>query len=170
MQALQTITGLALVLCASLIGVTALHARELGTTEPQSAVKGAVMTAYGTFDVRVIPQPADDGGGPFSRVFLEKNLLGDLAGTSKGHMLGAETAVQGSGGYVALELVTGTLNGRAGSFVLQHAGHMAHGAMSMTARVVPDSGTDELIGLAGTFTITIDHGKHRYAFDYTLPD
>ena len=128
------------------------------------------MTANGTFDVRVIPQPADDGGGPFSRVFLEKDLRGALEGKSKGHMLGAETAVQGSGGYVALELVTGTLNGRAGSFVLHHAGHMAHGAMSMTATVVPDSGTDELMGLAGTFTITIGDGKHFYAFEYTLRD
>lgn len=162
--------GLAFVFCASLTGVTERQARDLRTSEPRSTMKGTVMTASGTFDVRVIPQPADDGGGPFSRVFLEKDLRGDLAGSSRGHMLGAETAVQGSGGYVALELVTGTLNGRAGSFVLQHSGHMAHGAMSMTATVVPDSGTDELRGLAGTFIITISDGKHCYAFEYTLRD
>jgi hypothetical protein len=168
MQALLTITSLALVLCAAVTGVVGPGSREPGTTVPQSNVKGTVMTAHGTFDVRVIPQATNEGGGPFSRVFLEKDLRGDLAGTSKGHMLGAETAVEGSGGYVALELVTGTLNGRAGRFVLQHAGHMAHGVMSMTVTVVPDSGTDELTGLAGTFTITINEGKHLYAFEYTL--
>lgn len=127
------------------------------------------MTAQGTFDVRVIPQPADDRGGPFSRVFLEKQLRGDLAGTSRGHMLGTETRVQDSAGYVALELVVGTLDGRRGSFVLQHAGHVTRGVMSMTATVVPDSGTDALTGLAGKFTIAINDGKHSYVFDYTLP-
>lgn len=128
------------------------------------------MTARGTFEVRVHPQPADAAGGPFSRVFIDKQFQGDLAGASKGHMLGAETAVQGSAGYVALELVTGTLNGRRGTFILQHAGHMTRGLMSMAASVVPDSGTDQLTGLAGRFTITITDGKHFYAFEYSLPD
>ena len=127
------------------------------------------MTANGTFEVRVHPQPPDTGGGPFSRVFIEKQYLGDLLGSSKGHMLGAETTVQGSAGYVALELVTGTLNGRRGTFILQHAGHMARGVMSMTATIVPDSGTDALNGIAGRLTITIADGKHLYSFEYTLP-
>src|SRR5580765_7686675 len=90
----------------------------------------AVMTTHakGTFDVKVIPQPADDSaGGPFGRLFLDKQFHGDLEATSKGQMLGAGTAVEGSAGYVALELVTGTLNGRHGSFILQHSGSMTKG-------------------------------------------
>jgi len=59
---------------------------------------------------------------------------------------------------------------RRGTFILQHAGHMTRGVMSMTASVVPDSGTDQLTGLAGRFTITITDGKHLYAFEYSLPD
>ena len=127
------------------------------------------MTARGTFEVRLSPQPPDSGGGPFSRLFLDKEFQGDLTGTSKGHMLGAGTAVEGSAGYVALEQVTGTLNGRRGSFILQHLGHMSRGATTMTITVVPDSGTDELVGLAGRFTITITGGKHFYELEYTLP-
>jgi hypothetical protein len=126
------------------------------------------MTARGTFDVRVTPQPAESAGGPFSRVFLDKQYHGDLAGTGAGQMLGYETAMPGSAGYVALEWITGTLNGRRGSFVIQHAGHMARGAMTMTATVIPDSGTDELAGIAGKLTISIAEGKHSYVLEYAL--
>ncbi|MEO8623476.1 MAG: DUF3224 domain-containing protein [bacterium] len=127
------------------------------------------MTARGTFDVKVIPQPADDSaGGPFGRLFLDKKFHGDLDATSIGQMMGARTAVEGSAGYVALELVTGTLDGRHGSFVLQHSGSMTKGVSTLIVTVVPDSGTNELATLAGTFEIIIAGGKHSYEFTYTL--
>lgn len=135
---------------------------------PQTTATEAAATARGTFDVRTDPQPADTNGGPFSRLFLDKKYHGDLVATGKGHMLGAGTAVEGSAGYVALELVTGTLNGRRGSFILQHSGSMKRGVMTLPVTVVPDSGTDELKGLAGRLVITIEEGKHSYALEYTL--
>jgi len=125
--------------------------------------------ARGTFDVKVIPQAADDAaGGPFGRLFLDKQFHGDLEGGSKGQMLASGTGKDGSGAYVALELVTGTLNGRKGSFVLQHTGTMSKNVATMKVTVVPDSGTGELIGLSGTMTIVIADGKHSYVFAYTL--
>jgi hypothetical protein len=135
--------------------------------------KGVLVTNHsrGTFDVRVVPQAPDDAaGGPFSRLFLDKQFHGDLDGTSKGQMLAAGTAVDGSAGYVALELVSGTLNGRRGSFVLQHTGTMTKGVPTMIVTVVPDSGTDQLTGLAGKMTIIIAGGRHSYEFEYTLGD
>jgi len=127
------------------------------------------MTARGTFEVAVVPQPQDDSaGGPFGRLFLDKQFHGDLEATSRGQMLAALTAVEGSGGYVALELVTGTLNGKRGSFILQHNGTMRQGVYTMHVSVVPDSGTDELTGIAGRMTIIIEGGSHRYEFEYTL--
>ena len=127
------------------------------------------MNAKGTFDVKVIPQAADDSaGGPFSRLFLDKQFHGDLEATSKGQMLGAGTAVEGSAGYVALELVSGTLHGRRGTFILQHTGSMTKGVPAMSVVVVPDSGTDQLTGLAGKMTIIIAGGKHSYDFEYRL--
>lgn len=99
---------------------------------------------------------------------IDKQFRGDLEATSKGEMLAASTDVQGSAGYVAMERVTGTLHGRSGAFTLQHSGTMTRDAQQLTVTVVPDSGTGELVGLAGTMTIDIVDGKHLYVFDYTL--
>ncbi|MEO8334422.1 MAG: DUF3224 domain-containing protein [bacterium] len=127
------------------------------------------MTARGTFDVKVIPQPQDDpAGGPFGKLFLDKTFHGQLDATSKGQMLAAGTAVEGSAGYVALEIVTGTLDGRQGSFILQHLGSMSKSAMSLTVTIVPDSGTEALTGIAGRMTIIVADGKHSYELEYTL--
>ena len=127
------------------------------------------MTAHGTFDVKVTRQPQDDSaGGPFGRLFLDKQFHGELSATSKGQMLGAGTAVEGSAAYVALELVTGTLNGKKGSFILQHKGTMRKGVYEISVTVVPDSGTDELVGIAGEMKIIIEGGKHSYELEYTL--
>ncbi|MEO8295585.1 MAG: DUF3224 domain-containing protein [Gemmatimonadota bacterium] len=127
--------------------------------------------AAGTFEVKMTPQPADDTGeaGAFGRFFLDKQFHGDLEGTSKGQMLGA-TTIEGSGGYVALERITGTLNGRKGSFILQHKGSMSGGSFNLDINTVPDSGTDGLEGVSGQFKIIIEGGKHSWEFDYDLPD
>lgn len=77
-------------------------------------------TAKGTFDVKVTPVPEDQGDPSLGRFTLKKQFDGDLEATSKGQMLTAGTAVKGSGAYVAIEKVTGTLRGRTGTFVLQH--------------------------------------------------
>jgi hypothetical protein len=84
-------------------------------------------------------------------------------------MLAAGTAAHGSGIYVAVERVTGTLAGRAGSFVLHHTGIMNRGVSSLTVTVAPDSATDQLVGLSGTMEIIIADGKHSYDFRYALP-
>ena len=127
------------------------------------------MTARGEFDVKVTPQAADDSAaGPFGRLYLDKRFHGDLEGTSKGQMVAASTAVEGSGAYVAFELVTGTLKGRTGSFVLMHRGTMQKNVPTMEVTVVPDSGTGELSGIAGTMRIVIEGGKHLYELDYTM--
>lgn len=127
--------------------------------------------ATGTFDVKLSPQPADayaDGVG-VARMTIDKIFAGDLEGASKGQMLSAMGAVKGSAGYVAIERVSGTLAGRRGTFVFQHNATMDRGSPSLTIGVVPDSGSDELAGLAGTMQIKIEGGQHSYEFTYTLP-
>ena len=125
--------------------------------------------ASGTFEVVMTPQPADQGA-VVGRFLLDKQFHGDLEGTSKGEMLAISTAVPGSAGYVAMEQVTGTLNGRTGTFALQHTGTMARGTPELSVTVVPDSGTGELAGLTGKLDIKITDGKHFYEFDYTLAE
>ena len=129
------------------------------------------MHASGTFDVKLTPQAAEDSDAGLGRMAIDKQFHGDLEGTSRGFMLSsAATVVKGSGGYVAIERVTGALKGRKGTFVLQHSGTMTRGTPLLSVTVVPDSGTGQLEGIAGTLTIKIDNGKHSYVFDYTLPE
>jgi hypothetical protein len=126
--------------------------------------------ATGTFEVKITPLTLDDKSVPatLGRFGISKTIHGDLEATSTGEMLTAKTATPGSQAYVAIEHVTGTLKGRKGTFDLQHRGIMAHGSFELVVTVVPDSGTGELTGLAGTFNIIIADGKHSYDFAYSL--
>lgn len=128
------------------------------------------QTAKGSFIVSMQPLPFEgvDASAKLGRMSIDKQISGDLVATTKGEMLSAMTNTKGSAGYVAIEHVTGTLHGRKGSFVLQHTGTMNKGAPSLSVTVVPDSGTDELVGLEGTFKIDIVEGKHLYEFQYGL--
>jgi hypothetical protein len=128
--------------------------------------------ASGTFEVKVLPQPAEEkiGDPTVGRLSIDKTFHGDLEATSKGQMLAVGTDVKGSAGYVAMERVAGTLHGHAGTFALQHSGTMTRGTPQLSVTVVPDSGTGELVGLAGAMEIKVADGKHMYDFQYTLPD
>jgi hypothetical protein len=128
--------------------------------------------AKGTFDVSLSPQPPDTASDPaaIGRMLIDKQFFGDLEAVSKGQMLAAGTAVDGSAGYVAVEEVKGVLNGRHGTFILQHTGVMNRGAPHLTITVVPDSGTGQLAGLIGEMAIRITDDQHLYEFVYTLPE
>jgi hypothetical protein len=143
------------------------------TVQAQQTAKGSTMSHHttGSFEPGVKPLPADFSAAPsLGRMTINKQLHGGIEGTSIGQMLTAMSDTKGSAGYVAVEVVTGKVDGRAGSFSLIHTGIMDRGKPTLTVIVVPDSGTGELVGLTGTFTITIAaDGKHIYDFDYTLP-
>jgi hypothetical protein len=123
--------------------------------------------AQGTFVVDLKPISAPEES-PLGRMSIDKTFHGDLEGTSRGQMMSAMTATKGSAGYVAIELVTGKLHGKSGSFLLQHHGLMNRGAAELTVTVIPDSGTEELTGISGTLKIIVADGKHAYDFDYAI--
>lgn len=128
--------------------------------------------ASGPFVVSLKPLPMDTDSDSqlLGRMSIDKQFHGDLEASSTGQMLTGGTTIRNSAGYVAIERVTGTLKGRKGSFALQHTGIMNRGVPSLVITVIPDSGTDQLEGLKGTMTISIEAGKHSYQFDYTLSD
>jgi hypothetical protein len=129
------------------------------------------MKVSGEFVVELKPlEPYAQGigGVNLGRMSLDKQFSGPLTATSKGEMLNAMTAVQGSAGYVVIEQVHGTLAGKEGSFVLQHFGIMDKGQGRLIMEVVPDSGSGQLAGLSGKMSIIIENGKHFYEFDYEL--
>ena len=128
--------------------------------------------AIGPFEVRLKPQNTGQTMGPaIGRMTIDKQFHGGLEATSKGEMLSFSSSMPGSAGYVAMELVTGSLAGRKGSFVLQHSATMDRGKPELSITVVPDTGTGELEGLCGRMVIIIDaDGKHSYEFDYTIEE
>jgi hypothetical protein len=126
--------------------------------------------ATGTFDVKLTPQDDKAADALRGRMLINKQFHGDLTGGSEGQMLTGMTSVKDSAGYVAIERVNGTLQGRQGSFLLQHSGTMTRGEPQLTITVVPDSGTGQLAGLTGRMTIKIVGGKHYYEFEYALPN
>jgi hypothetical protein len=158
-----------------LLGFGAAADPQTPAQSPRKIQKEAVQMfhAKGTFEVKLTPQKPDNKeaeSANLGRMSSDKQFFGDLEATSKGEMLSAMTDVKGSAGYVALERVSGKLHGRSGTFVLQHSGTMTRGTPELSITVVPDSGTGELVGLAGAMAIKIDAGKHFYEFDYTLPE
>jgi ketosteroid isomerase-like protein len=138
--------------------------------ESESGRKEAAVphAATGAFDVKMTPLKAEDGS-TLARFALDKQYHGALDGRSRGEMISAGTAVKNSAGYVAFETFTGTLDGRAGGFVLQHSATMTRGDGKLSITVVPDSGTGALEGISGTMTIRIENGAHFYDFAYALP-
>jgi len=131
-----------------------------------------MQTAKGTFEVTIIPQSHQEGVGDSSvaRMALVKVFSGEMNGTGNGQMLAYRSAVSGSAGYVAMEKVQGTMNGRTGSFILQHNGTMNRGEPLLTIKIVPDSGAEQLTGISGEMLLKIEEGKHYYEFQYMLPE
>lgn len=131
-----------------------------------------ISNATGHFTVKLELQPASTqaDAAVIGRRTLDKNFFGDLDARSCGEMLAVMTDVEGSMAYVALEKVTGTLAGKQGGFVLQHASQMVRGMPFQSIRVVPDSGTGELLGLEGEMRIDIRNGEHFYVFEYNFSE
>jgi hypothetical protein len=163
------IAGVCLSLGLGPAGSAATHSPVPGAVQKEAIVE---KSASGTFEVKITPRAADDGAdSAIGRMSIDKQFHGDLEAASKGEMLSAGTpGVKGSAGYVAMERVSGTLKGRSGTFILQHSGTMTRGAPQLSVTVVPDSGTGQLVGLAGRMEIKIDDGRHSYEFAYTLPE
>jgi uncharacterized protein (TIGR02246 family) len=156
--------------------ITVMHNMDLDPkASPMAAGAGAPAgsrSAKGTFDAKMTPQPAYDttDGVSLGRIAVAKTFQGPLEGTSTVEMLTGMSPVKGSGAYVAIERFTGKLDGRAGSFVMSHVGTMTRGEAQLTVLIVPDTGTGELAGIAGTLKIDIVEGKHFYTVDYTLTE
>jgi hypothetical protein len=125
-------------------------------------------TASGTFSVALVPA-APELDGAIVRFELEKNFQGDLEGSGSGVMLSAGDPAAGSAGYVAIEVVRGTLHGHPGGFAFAQLGLMHDGAQTLHYEIVPGSGDGELAGITGVLQLSIDEdGTHRFVLTYDL--
>lgn len=116
------------------------------------------------WDEAVYDAPAE--GHTLARTTVRKRFSGPLQGTSFAELLTA--GGEGGQGYVASERVEGTLDGRRGSFVLQHGGIADEREQRAFGSVVPGSGTGELVGLRGDGVYAHDDDGARLALTYTL--
>jgi hypothetical protein len=137
----------------------------------QTAKEHPMHHAKGTFEVKMAPLPtaADDKSG-IMHMSIHKQFHGGIEGQSVGEMMSMGNPSKGSAGYVAMERVTGTVDGKSGSFGMQHNGTLDNGAQTLSILVVPGSGTGELAGISGVFHLVIEGGKHSYDLEYSLPD
>ncbi|WP_404373599.1 DUF3224 domain-containing protein [Sphingomonas sp. MMS24-J45] len=130
--------------------------------------------ATGTFEVKMTPEAQGDApadGLPTSRMGIAKTFTGGMTGTATGTMLAAGTPQPGKpAGYVAIDQFSGSVDGKAGSFLLLHRGTITKtGDADLSVIIAPDSGTGALEGITGSFTIKVTGGKHEYDLAYTLP-
>ena len=125
-------------------------------------------TARGPLDVNIEAEPPflEQDGLKLNHNVVRKEFSGDMVGTSEAQMIAAYTGTPGSAGYVAIEHFTGSVDGKSGSFVLQHSGVMNKGDAQLTVTIVPDSGAGEMAGISGTLEIDNDEGQHSYVLDY----
>jgi hypothetical protein len=171
---MRLVCGGGLLLVALGVGFRAEAQSAAGPAQKESAASNVGSArASGPLEVKMTALPPDDKAqdATVGRMLIEKQYHGDLEGMGKGQMLTAGTDVKGSAAYVAIERVSGTLHGRAGTFVLQHSGAMTSKTRELSITVVPDSGTGQLAGISGKMNIIIgEGGKHSYEFVYALPN
>jgi hypothetical protein len=126
------------------------------------------VTARGTFDVHLVPGPAELDGA-VNRFHFTKTFKGDLEGTGEGVMLSVGDPQCGSAGYVAMETVQARLGDREGGFALQQFGTLHAGSQVLHYGIVPGSGDRGLSGITGGLRLTIDaDGTHHYELEYDL--
>ncbi len=113
-------------------------------------------------------QPAAEAPAPKMTIATDRaELNGAIDGEVSERWL-MSYAADGTARFVGLTHVTGTVGGRSGSFVLQHAGRFDADGLSTEFTVVPDSGTGELATLAGTGTVShtgVEGEPTRYTFE-----
>jgi hypothetical protein len=128
-------------------------------------------TVSGTFAITMQAEPPFDqrDGVILGRTRFDKTFHGPLTATSVVHMTSVRTAQPTSAGYVAVERLEGTVEGKAGSFCVVHLGLMNRGESELRVSIVPDSGTGALTGITGGMRIRNVDGQHHYELDYALP-
>jgi hypothetical protein len=172
---MKTLCRLALVMMIGLVLPVNGQFSKAQLLSSQTAGKtqnGATMHASGPFEVKLAPQTAEEKTNDplIGRMLIDKHYHGELEAAGTGQMLTGGDYKTGSAGYVAMEKVSGTLQGRAGTFMLQHSGTLTAGAQQLSITIVPGTGTGQLTGIAGKMDVKIkEGGKHFYELDYTLP-
>ncbi len=109
-----------------------------------------------------------EGGGGLAQADVGQKFSGDIEGAGSVRWLMFYRPDK-SADWVGLQVVAGTLGGRAGTFVLRSSGIFDGATAAGEWSVVEGSGTGELGGLSGTGRIEAPMGgRATYTLDYRL--
>jgi Protein of unknown function (DUF3224) len=107
--------------------------------------------ATGRIDVKTYEPKAYeevDAGPNLVEIHVTESFSGDIEGEGVARFLQAMRKDE-SASFVGIERVTGSIEGRSGSFLLQDTGTVDANAVRGEWFVIPGSGTGELAGLRG---------------------
>lgn len=129
----------------------------------------------GTFDVESWdekPFTEVEGGPKLAHASVTFTYHGGIGGTgtSGGELYySGQGEGWGSGTSHAYEQIVGSIDGRAGSVVVEHVAAFAGDTVEETWTIVAGSGTGELAGISGTGSTRLKHGEPmNYTLDYSF--
>ncbi len=107
-------------------------------------------------------------GPKLSRATVHKAFSGEVEGTSVAELVTCRA--EGGEAYAAIERVEASVEGRAGSFVIQHGALRGDDSEGHSfGAIVPGSGTGELTGISGEASFAHDESGASLTLDYELP-
>ncbi len=122
--------------------------------------KGSMTTANATFQVQgwdEQPYAERDSGGKLTEAKVQQAVSGDIEGSSDVRWLMAYSAADRAE-FVGIQVVSGTLEGREGSFVLRSVGTFDGSQAVGELTVVDGSGDGDLAGIRGSGSFTAPMG------------
>ena len=121
---------------------------------------GPMTTAHATFQVQgwdEQPYAERAGGGKLTEAKVQQAVSGDIDGSSEVRWLMAYSAADRAE-FVGIQVVSGTLEGREGSFVLRSVGTFDGSQAVGELTVVDGSGDGDLAGIRGSGSFTAPMG------------
>jgi hypothetical protein len=117
------------------------------------------------------PAGAAEGGAKLAHAVVTNVFSEGIEATATNCVYDLVYVTAKTGVFSGYELVAGALDGRGGSFVLEHRGHFdEEGTVHCALEVVSGSGSGELAGLTGRGGFTAPAGTKEitYTLDYEL--
>jgi hypothetical protein len=133
--------------------------------------KGPMTTANATLQISGWDEQEygdRESPGKLSEAKVQQTISGDIEGSTDVRWLMAYSA-DDRAEFVGIQVVTGTLGGKEGTFVLRSVGTYDGSKADGELTVVEGSGTGELAGISGTGSFTAPLGDTaELTLDYEL--
>lgn len=155
----------------SIILIFVLSVQGIAQESVNQKIEGKIMKAQASFKILgwdEDPFSEVEESGKLTRVSVSKSYSGDIQGEGKLEYL-MRYHENGSADFYGLERVTGEIDGRSGSFILEHTGTFKDGKMNQKSIVLNDSGTGDLVGLQGEIKLIAGHQQeYPFTFKYQI--